>query len=84
MTALYALRMQAFRVINQILPQPEAALLNGILLGLDQDLPDSLSTAYQRTGTAHIIAISGFTSPSSAVFSRSFSASFSRAAGPPC
>jgi competence protein ComEC len=60
MTTLYALRMQSYRVINQILPQPEAALLNGILLGLDRDLPDSLATAYQRTGTAHIIAISGF------------------------
>ena len=59
-TVLYALRMQSYRVINQILPQPEAALLNGILLGIDKDLPDSLATAYQRTGTAHIIAISGF------------------------
>ena len=46
-------------MINQILPQPEAVLLNCILLGLDNDLPASLTTAYQRTGTAHIIAISG-------------------------
>ena len=60
MEALYGLRMQAYQVINQILPQPEAALLNGILLGLDNDLPVSLTQAYQRTGTAHIIAISGF------------------------
>ena len=60
MTVLYSWRMDAYRVINQIMPQPEAALLNGILLGLDNDLPDSLATAYQRTGTAHIIAISGF------------------------
>ncbi len=60
MEALYSLRMQAYQVINQILPQPEAALLNGILLGLDNDLPASLTQAYQRTGTAHIIAISGF------------------------
>jgi competence protein ComEC len=59
-TVLYGLRMQSYRVINQILPQPEAALLNGILLGIDKDLPDSLATAYRRTGTAHIIAISGF------------------------
>jgi competence protein ComEC len=60
MTALDALRTHSFRVIDQILPQPEAALLNGILLGLDNEMPDDLSTAYQRTGTAHIIAISGF------------------------
>ena len=60
MAALDALRRHAYRVINQILPQPEAALLNGILLGLDNDMPDALTTAYQATGTAHIIAISGF------------------------
>jgi predicted membrane metal-binding protein len=51
--------MQDYRMINQILPQPEAVLLNCILLGLDNDLPASLTTAYQRTGTAHIIAITG-------------------------
>ena len=59
-SVLYRWRLHSYQVINQILPQPEAALLNGILLGLDNDLPDSLTTAYQRTGTAHIIAISGF------------------------
>jgi competence protein ComEC len=58
--ALYSLRMRGYTVINQILPQPQAALLAGILLGLDQDLPDDLTGAFQETGTAHIIAISGF------------------------
>ena len=58
--ALYSLRLRGYTVINQILPQPQAALLNGILLGLDQDLPDDLTSAFQQTGTAHIIAISGF------------------------
>jgi len=58
--ALYSLRLRGYTVINQILPQPQAALLNGILLGLDQDLPVDLTNAFQQTGTAHIIAISGF------------------------
>jgi|WetSurMetagenome_2_1015567.scaffolds.fasta_scaffold02496_5 competence protein ComEC len=58
--ALYSLRLRGYTVINQILPQPQAALLNGILLGLDQDLPEDLTSAFQQTGTAHIIAISGF------------------------
>ncbi len=60
LSALYTLRLQGYSVINQILPQPQAALLAGILLGLDQDLPESLTEAFQETGTAHIIAISGF------------------------
>jgi predicted membrane metal-binding protein len=40
-------------------PQPESALLSGILLGLDNDIPADLERAFQDTGTAHIIAISG-------------------------
>ncbi len=59
-SALYSLRLRGYSVINRILPQPQAALLAGILLGLDQDLPEDLTLAFQETGTAHIIAISGF------------------------
>lgn len=57
---LEILRQQGKRVIFSQYPQPESGLLSGILLGLDKDLPGSLVRAYQQTGTAHIIAISGF------------------------
>ena len=60
MATLYRFRLKGYEVLNSILPQPQAALLSGILLGLDQDLPDDLVLAFQETGTAHIIAISGF------------------------
>jgi competence protein ComEC len=60
MTAVYRFQYFAYQTDNQLFPQPDAALLNGILLGLDQDLPQSLSDAFKATGTAHIIAISGF------------------------
>jgi competence protein ComEC len=60
MAAVYHFQQYAYQIDNQLFPQPEAALLNGILLGLDQDLPQSLSDAFKATGTAHIIAISGF------------------------
>lgn len=58
--ALFALRERAYRTVNTIFPQPEAALVNGILLGIDGDLPEGLAEDYRVTGTAHIIAISGF------------------------
>jgi len=58
--AVYSLRRFAYRTLNQLFPQPEAALLSGILLGLERDLPVGLTRAFQDTGTAHIIAISGF------------------------
>lgn len=54
------IRQRAYRATFALFPQPEAGLLAGILLGLDNDLPESLSQAYCDTGTAHIIAISGF------------------------
>lgn len=58
--AVYALRRFAHQTLNRLYPQPEAALLAGILLGLERDLPAGLARAFQDTGTAHIIAISGF------------------------
>ncbi len=57
---LYSLRQRAYLVVNQLLPQPEAGLLSGILLGIENDLPEQLKLAFQDTGTYHIIAISGF------------------------
>lgn len=57
---LYALREHAAGVLARIFPQPEAALLTGILLGNDNGIPAGLQGAFRDTGTAHIIAISGF------------------------
>ncbi len=53
-------RQRAWQALFAQYPQPESGLLAGILLGLDQDLPRGMERAYQQTGTAHIIAISGF------------------------
>ena len=46
--------------VYRIFPEPEASLLAGILLGDDNGMPAELQQAYVNTGTAHIIAISGF------------------------
>ena len=42
------------------MPVQESSLLSGILLGIDQEIPEYLESAYRTTGTVHIIAISGF------------------------
>lgn len=57
---IYAFRQRAYATLNRILPQPEAGLLSGVLLGIESDLPADLVEAFQTTGTAHIVAISGF------------------------
>lgn len=46
--------------VYRLFPDPEASLLAGILLGQDNNIPADLQQAFKNTGTAHIIAISGF------------------------
>ena len=58
--AIYRLRDWSYREVYHLFPAPEAPLLAGILLGIDSDMPDSLADAFRDTGTAHVIAISGF------------------------
>jgi len=58
--AIYRLREHSLQVLRQIFPEPESALLRGILLGDESGLSPELEGAYALTGTAHIIAISGF------------------------
>ncbi len=56
---LYGVRKRARQTIDHLLPSPQAPLLNGILLGDESDLPDDLREDFNRTGTSHVIAISG-------------------------
>lgn len=46
-------------IINQLLPEPHAGLLNGILFGTKATLSKDLYTALTISGTLHIIALSG-------------------------
>ena len=57
---LYAFKAHAKNVIAQILPEPQASPLTGILLGDDSGLPKSVQDAFRTTGTSHVIAISGY------------------------
>jgi competence protein ComEC len=59
LAAIYSLRSRAIDTVIQLFPPPESALLAGILLGDDSRMPPELTQAFQDTGTAHIIAISG-------------------------
>jgi competence protein ComEC len=56
---LLGFKRKAQRVIALILHEPQAALLTGILLGVETGIPAGLMDAFLATGTAHIIAISG-------------------------
>jgi competence protein ComEC len=59
-TALFNLRLYLASIIEQSLPQPMAGLLIAILLSLQTPTLKPLTKAFQQTGTAHLIAPSGF------------------------
>lgn len=46
--------------IDEIIPMPEAGLLGGLLLGGDSKLPKNIQENFSRTGTTHIVAVSGY------------------------
>ena len=60
LAAIYALRERALEMVYRLFPDPEASLLAGILLGVESGIPADVKQAFQDTGTAHVIAISGF------------------------
>ena len=58
-SALYAVKGHANTVVKGILPEPYAALLAGILLGIDSGIPRELYEQFNTVGASHIIVISG-------------------------
>ena len=57
---VYMVKANALGRIYRYLPDPEASLMAGILLGIESGIPAPVEKAFQDTGTSHIIAISGF------------------------
>ena len=56
---LYSFREDLSDSLAGALPEPQCSLAQGILLGIRGNIPASLSQAFSRTGTAHLLAISG-------------------------
>ena len=57
--ALFAVKDHARNVIARMIPDPEASLMQGILLGIKSGIPRDLYDDFNATGTSHIIVISG-------------------------
>jgi competence protein ComEC len=76
---VFAFREKGLRLIYQYLPDPEASLLAGIVLGVESGIPQDVDQAFKDTGTTHIIAISGF---NITIVAGLFSILFGRLMGP--
>ncbi|HMK07779.1 MAG TPA: ComEC/Rec2 family competence protein, partial [Anaerolineales bacterium] len=46
--------------LEEVLPAAEASLVAGVLLGADEHMPEPVLESFRATGTAHILAVSGF------------------------
>ncbi len=56
---IYSLRNRLSQSLVRAMPEPQASLAQGILLGIRGNIPYSLNQAFSRTGTTHVLAISG-------------------------
>lgn len=56
---IYSLRNSLSQSLSLALPEPQASLAQGILLGLRSNIPYSLQDTFSRSGTSHLLAISG-------------------------
>lgn len=57
---IYILRQRLEEVINQILPEPHASLLAGILFGIKRNFNEEFYQMMQKAGVLHIIVASGY------------------------
>jgi len=46
--------------LNRVLPEPQASLASGILLGVKRNIPDTVMDSLNNAGLTHIIALSGY------------------------
>ncbi len=58
--ATVAARRHLAGVVAAYLPEPQAALVAGMLIGQRATIPRDLMERFNRSGTSHMIAISGF------------------------
>jgi competence protein ComEC len=59
LSQIYHLRHGLSKVMAEALPEPQASLAQGIVLGLRGNIPADVNDEFARSGTTHILAVSG-------------------------
>jgi len=57
---LFKIKQAFTNSLDNALPQPESSLMTGLLLGTKQSLGKEILGEFQRTGTSHIVVLSGY------------------------
>jgi competence protein ComEC len=56
---VFIVRNVIAKTLSRILPEPQASLAHGIILGIENNIPQSLKDDFSRSGTSHVLAVSG-------------------------
>jgi competence protein ComEC len=56
---VYSLRNRLSQAMAETLPEPQASLAQGMILGIRGNIPQSLQDSFMLSGTTHILVISG-------------------------
>lgn len=59
-SALFKTKRAFTEAIGSAIPEPESSLLAGLLLGTKQSLGKDILEEFQKTGTSHIVVLSGY------------------------
>ena len=57
---LYSISDRFEASLNRILPEPDASLASGLILGIKRNIPEDFKDSLSTTGLTHIIALSGY------------------------
>lgn len=58
--SLYSLRQKLKEKIFTSMSEPQASLLAGIVLGAREELPEGFKESLRKTGTIHVVVVSGY------------------------
>lgn len=71
-TSLFSIKEKFENNLQMILPQPHALLAEGMLLGREGVIDQNLLDAFKKTGTIHILVLSGYNITVVAIFLLAF------------
>ena len=57
---LFIFKQKFIKALEAVIPEPQAGLGEGLLLGVNEALGDELKTAFRKTGIIHIVVLSGY------------------------
>jgi competence protein ComEC len=59
-SAILKIKAKVVKTVGQILPEPQASFLGGLLWGAKKGMPEKILENFKRTGVTHIVAVSGY------------------------